>query len=209
MSAPSSSAYTLLAVTLLLASTSSASRPISSSSAATNTEFIRTSCTATSYPKLCYTSLSTHATKIQTSPKLLASAALRVALSSAKTASAEVEELSRGHLHGPREVGAVQDCVEELGDAVDQIHESVNRMEGKEKGSGKSKGADFEKMINDVETWVSAALTDQGTCSDGFGEMDGKLRTIVKGKVVRVAKLTSNALDLINNYASLHRDELD
>ncbi|CAN1842705.1 Pectinesterase inhibitor 10 [Linum perenne] len=199
MSAPLSSVNTLfLAVSFLLASTSStsAAKP---ATAATNTTFIRKSCTATSYPKLCYTSLSTHATKIQTSPKLLASTALHVALSSAKSASADLVQISRG-LHGSRqeEAGAMQDCVEEMGDSVDQISESVDRMEGKVKGAG------FERMINDVETWVSAALTDQGTCSDGFEVMGPELRKVVKGKVVRVAKLTSNALDLINHYASLH-----
>jgi pectinesterase inhibitor-like protein len=59
-------------------------------------------------------------------------------------------------------------------------------------------------MIDDVQTWVSAALTDESTCSDGFAgnAMNGNLKTAVRGRIVNIAQLTSNALALINNYAS-------
>ncbi|KAL3570219.1 hypothetical protein D5086_027468 [Populus alba] len=52
-----------------------------------STEFIRTSCNTTTYPRLCCTFLSIHSSTIQTSPKLLANAALNVTLSSAKSTS--------------------------------------------------------------------------------------------------------------------------
>ncbi|CAK7337056.1 unnamed protein product [Dovyalis caffra] len=43
-----------------------------------STEFTKQSCGTTAYPRLCYTSLSIHSSTIQTSPKLLANAALNV-----------------------------------------------------------------------------------------------------------------------------------
>ncbi|KAJ4829017.1 hypothetical protein Tsubulata_012905, partial [Turnera subulata] len=165
----------------------------------TSTEFIRTSCSTTTYPRLCYTSLSIHASKIQTSPKLLANAALNETLSSTKSTSSMMLQLSQGHDMKPREVSAMRDCIEELSDAVDELRKSIEQMTS-------TKGPNFQIMINDVQTWVSAAMTDESTCSDGFAgsAMNGNLKAAVRGRIVTVAQLTSNALALINNYASIH-----
>ncbi|CAI0404414.1 unnamed protein product [Linum tenue] len=178
----------------LLASTSSASGR-SLSGATTNTEFVRTSCIATTYPQLCYNSLAVHATKIQTSAKLMASTALDVTLASAKSTSAAMVKLQQSHGLTPRETAAMRDCVE-------LIRQSMAEM------AANKGGADFGMMISDVQTWVSAALTDESTCTDGFGEKavaDGEMmKTAVRGKIETIGQLTSNALALINAYATLH-----
>ncbi|CAL1371551.1 unnamed protein product [Linum trigynum] len=203
-SSSSLSAALLAAVltTSLLASTSSASsRPLSAAGATTNTEFIRTSCSATTYPQLCYNSLAVHATKIQTSAKLMASTALDVTLASAKSTSAAMVKLQQSHGLSPREYVAMRDCVEVLGDSVDLIRQSMAEM------AANKGGADFGMMISDVQTWVSAALTDESTCTDGFAEKavaDGEMKTAVRGKIETIGQLTSNALALINAYATLH-----
>ncbi|KAK6262178.1 hypothetical protein QUC31_007994 [Theobroma cacao] len=175
---------------------SSAGRQIAPQSSA---EFIRTSCSSTTYPKLCFETLSTHASLIQTSPQLLAHAALNVSLSTTESTSAMMVTLSKSHGLKPREAEAMQDCVEELSDSIDELRKSISEM-------GQVKGSNFGLMINDVQTWVSAALTDESTCSDGFqgNNMNGNVKTAVRTKILRIAHLTSNALALINNYASLH-----
>ena len=93
----------------------------------------------------------------------------------------------------------MQDCMEELADSVDKLSKSIDEF-------GQAKVSNFDLMINDVQTWVSAALTDESTCSDGFAgnSMNGELKTNVRNQIVKIAHLTSNALALINNYASLH-----
>jgi pectinesterase inhibitor-like protein len=60
--------------------------------------------------------------------------------------------------------------------------------------------------MSDLQTWVSAALTDENTCTEGFQEINatGNIKTIVRGKIVQVAQLTSNALALINKLAASH-----
>ncbi|CAN1267180.1 21 kDa protein [Linum perenne] len=180
-----SSAATAAVILLILSTT--AARPISPSAAATN--FIRTSCTATTYPDLCFTSLSTHAAKIQSSPKLLAATSLHVTLTAAKSTSATISTLSRAHVGlTPREAAAMKDCVEELRRSIDEMEDSKMA---------------FEMMISDVQTWVSAALTDESTCVDGFS---GEVREVVRGKVERVVHLTSNGLALVNRYADSVRE---
>ncbi|KMS98552.1 hypothetical protein BVRB_4g092410 [Beta vulgaris subsp. vulgaris] len=97
-----------------------------------------------------------------------------------------------------REAGVLRDCLEELNDAVSELQESIKEM-GHMKGNKKLK-----LKINDVQTWVSASMTDENTCMDGFrGKvMDGKLKDIVRGKIVSIVHLTSNPLALIHCFAS-------
>lgn len=93
----------------------------------------------------------------------------------------------------------MKDCVEELGDSVDELRKSISEM-----GLGRVRRSEFERVMGDVQTWVSAALTDETTCTDGFEgkDMDGAVKTTVRSHVVKVAQLTSNALALINHLAS-------
>ncbi|KFK27963.1 hypothetical protein AALP_AA8G454300 [Arabis alpina] len=165
----------------------------------TNTEFVKSACTYTTYPRLCIASLSTHATLIQTSPKLMAHAALNITLASAKATSAMMVRLSSNVQLKPREVSAMRDCVEELGDTVEELRKSIGEM-------GQLNSSNYEVYISDIQTWVSAALTDENTCTDGFqgDEMNGKAKVFVRGRILFIAHLTSNALALINHFASIH-----
>ncbi|CAI0404411.1 unnamed protein product [Linum tenue] len=54
--------------------------------------------------------------------------------------------------------------------------------------------------LGNMQTWVSAALTDEDTCVDGLegSAMNGKVRDEIRRRVVWVAQLTSNSLALIN-----------
>ncbi|GKV33772.1 hypothetical protein SLEP1_g42232 [Rubroshorea leprosula] len=188
---------TLISLTFFL-NLSSAARPISPHP---STEFIKTSCSSTTYPKLCISSLSTHANLIQTSPKLIAHTALNVTLATAKATSVMMVNLSKSQGMKPKEVEAMQDCLEELSDTVDELRKSIGEM-----GQINNKGSDFGMLMSDIQTWVSAALTDESTCSDGFGgkAMNGKVKTTLRLKIMNIAHLTSNALALINRYASIH-----
>ncbi|XP_030463356.1 21 kDa protein-like [Syzygium oleosum] len=196
-----SSALANLATTLLFClAICSYTISISSAQTPTDTRFIRTSCSKTTYPRLCYTSLSSHASLVQTSPKLLAGAALTVTLDKGRSTSAMMATLSRARRMKPREVRAIQDCIEELSSSVDELRRSIDEM-GQLKRS-----SNFGLIMNDVQTWVSAALTDENTCSDGFAGsmMNGNVKTVVRNEILTIAHLTSNALALINRYASLH-----
>ena len=93
----------------------------------------------------------------------------------------------------------MKDCVEVLRDAVTEIRKSIDEL-------GHDKQSDFRLMINNVQTWVSAAMTDESTCTDGFegNGMNGNLKTAVRERILHIAQFTSNALALINNYGVLH-----
>ncbi|KAL0420037.1 UNVERIFIED_CONTAM: Pectinesterase inhibitor 6 [Sesamum radiatum] len=61
---------------------------------------------------------------------------------------------------------------------------------------------DFGSQVEDVATWVSAALTDEDTCLDGFDEQRGKRIKPLINRVSNVTYMTSNALALINKLAT-------
>ncbi|CAN6580854.1 unnamed protein product [Malus baccata var. baccata] len=117
-----------------------------------------------------------------------------------------MKRLSKTHGLNPIEAAAL-DCMEESGDAVDEVQKSIDEL------GHVARGSNFWVQMSDIQTWVSAALTDEDTCSsfnpnntcmDAFDEhhMSGRVESLVPRYIVNVAHLTSNALALINRYAS-------
>ncbi|CAN1180522.1 Pectinesterase inhibitor 11 [Linum perenne] len=194
----------LLLITTLLAAAAAATATAAIPTAA---DFIKTSCAATSYPTLCIHTLTPYAPTIRTSTRRLAVTALSVSLSTAKSTKSYVSKLQPSK---PREAAAVKDCAEEIEDTVDRLTKSIKELKAMAGGRAGGGGAaeSFEWHLSNIETWVSAALTDESTCVDGFGgkAMDGEVREVVRGKVERVVHLTSNGLALVNRYADSVRE---
>ncbi|KAL5551096.1 hypothetical protein UlMin_001272 [Ulmus minor] len=165
--------------------------------------FIRASCRTTTYPALCVQCLAGYAKLIRQSERQLARTALAVTLSRARSTTAFVAKMTKVKGIKPREYQAVKDCIENMGDSVDLISESIREIGH----MGRPAGPDFVWHMNNVQTWVSAALTDEDTCLDGFSGrvMDGKVKTAIRRRVVNVAQVTSNSLALVNSFASKHR----
>ncbi|KAH7692640.1 Pectinesterase protein [Dioscorea alata] len=171
------------------------------------TDFIRTSCNATLYPSLCINSLSSYASTVRHDPRQLAHAAISVSADRASAASAFVSRLSANSSKSlsSRDAGAVKDCVETMKDSVDKLRNSVKEIE---KILGRVGKREFAWCVSNVQTWVSAALTDENTCMDGLKSMNNKnngavlVRVGINKKVVEVVHTTSNALALVNHMGS-------
>jgi len=57
----------------------------------------------------------------------------------------------------------------------------------------------FRFQMSNVQTWLSAALTDEETCTDGFKDIhDEPRKDDICARVDDVKKMTSNALALVN-----------
>ncbi|XWS60079.1 hypothetical protein CRYUN_Cryun07bG0003400 [Craigia yunnanensis] len=81
-------------------------------------------------------------------------------------------------------------------DSVDKLHQSMAAMKDLQ-------GPDFGMKMSNIQTWVSAALTNEDTCMDGIEgkAMNGKIRDTIRSNIARVAQLTSNALAFINRLS--------
>ncbi|KAJ8771495.1 hypothetical protein K2173_026672 [Erythroxylum novogranatense] len=147
-------------------------------------DFIRTACG----------SLSAYAQSIKTDPFQLANVALSVTMKEAQNTSTTVTKLLLESQNlTTKETNAIRDCVENMKGSVSELKQSLVAMED-------LKGPDFEMQISNIQTWVSAALTNEDTCMDGFEgkAMNGKIKDTLSNFIEKVAQLTSNALALIN-----------
>ncbi|MCD9643591.1 hypothetical protein HAX54_031193 [Datura stramonium] len=173
-----------------------------SGTAAASTSFIKSSCKSTTFPEVCVASLSGYAQAIKNSQEQLVKTALSVSLDRAESTKGFVSKLLKFKGLKPREYAAIKDCVEETNDSVDRLSRSVNEL----KGMDRSHGKDFQWHMSNVETWVSAAITDENTCTDGFAgrALNGRIKASIRSHIANLAQVTSNALALINQYAAKH-----
>ncbi|KAL0329605.1 UNVERIFIED_CONTAM: hypothetical protein Sradi_4947200 [Sesamum radiatum] len=173
------------------------------SSAPQATDFIKAECRATRYPALCVQCLSNYTPPVQQSQRQLAQAALSVSLTRAQSASSFVSKLARIRGIKPMVYQAVKDCIQNMGDTVDQLSRSMTELGA----MGRVAGQDFDWRVSNVQTWVSAALTNENTCMDGFqgSAMDGNVKVAIRRRVLDCAQVTSNALALVNRFASRHK----
>ncbi|XP_023533850.1 pectinesterase inhibitor 9-like [Cucurbita pepo subsp. pepo] len=166
---------------------------------ATATSFIESSCRVTRYPALCVHSLSAYATSIRQSGRQLTQTALSVSLNKSRLAAAFVSNLAKGPAVRGLEYQALKDCIENMGDTVDRLRQSVKEL----RDLRRTAGGDLLWHLSNVQTWVSAALTDETTCLDGFASrrLDGQVKAAIRRKITLVAQVTSNALALVNHFA--------
>ncbi|KAL6224302.1 hypothetical protein ACLB2K_003157 [Fragaria x ananassa] len=177
----------LLPFLLLLLSHSSAARKPTS----TASHLVRTSCQHASYPNLCLHTLSTSPAQ---TPRDLAQAAVVVSLSRARKVSAFLSQLSHTSSSSStpkRQRVALGDCVEQVSDSVDELKRTLEELHHLHEET-------FRWQMSNAQTWVSAALTNDDTCLDGFQEVDGEVKADVKRKITNAARVTSNALYMIN-----------
>lgn len=169
-------------------------------SASASADFIRTNCDTTLYPELCYHSLAGYANAVQSDPARLARVAVGVSLSRAKRGSLYVANLTHqaDYSADHRAASALHDCFSMLGDAVDQIRGSLKQMRGL---TGTAEELRFQ--LSNVQTWMSAALTNEDTCVDGLDDVEeGPIKADVSDRILKVKEVTSNALSLVNLFVS-------
>ncbi|KAI4371428.1 hypothetical protein MLD38_019667 [Melastoma candidum] len=199
--------FHLLALSLLFNQAQASALPLDDNHLNPDSSFIRSACRATLYPALCVRTLSAYTASVGRNDLRLSQAALLVSLSRARSTTSFVARLVHARGISVREFRAVKDCIENMGDSVDGLTRSVSELAHLGKRVDGSASTGFTWHMSNVQTWVSAALTDENTCMDGFGGrvMDGNIKVTVRRRVVHLARVTSNALALVNRFASRHR----
>uniref|UniRef100_A0A2N9HSX4 Pectinesterase inhibitor domain-containing protein n=1 Tax=Fagus sylvatica TaxID=28930 RepID=A0A2N9HSX4_FAGSY len=193
--------HALITILITLLFISNFHTTLASTSSTTTTEYynsyVKTACNSTTYPKECNKALYPLASKIKANPQKLCSNALSISIKAAKNSSSTISKLSKSKGLTQIEVGIIKDCIENIKDSIDELKQSLNEL-----GHLGSSNARFQ--IYDIQTWVSAAITDEYTCTDGFdGQSVSKtVKNTIRKSILSVARPTSNALSLINNHYS-------
>ena len=168
-------------------------------------DLVISSCLHARYPHVCVRTFSNYVGPAKT-PKDLAQAAVRISLAHARRAYSFLHSLAPLSSAGPSETAnkrqqvALSDCLGQLSDTVEELSKSLNELQH-------LRVETFQWQMSNAQTWVSAALTNGDTCLDGFSTVDGKLKAKVNRRINDVAKVTSNALYMINRLGQSQSSE--
>ncbi|XP_054801545.1 21 kDa protein-like [Prosopis cineraria] len=116
------------------------------------THFIRSTCNTTDNPDICYSSI----------PSALAIVGITVALPMVRRVASDVSALSRKA--NDSYAVALSICVKTLGTAIDDVGGGLYWL----RQLAEAKGRDFEFKMFSLKTELSAAITYETTCTDGF-----------------------------------------
>ncbi|XP_021775342.1 pectinesterase inhibitor 6-like [Chenopodium quinoa] len=168
------------------------------------TNYVREACSVTRYQDLCVKSLASYSNNAKRSPSRWARAGVSVTISEVKVVSQYLDTTKKhGHIRGTRNRAALADCVECIQSALDDLHKSLGVLRRLSSGV-------FKEQMGDVLTWLSAALTNQDTCINGFVRRGRKNKQIARlcDKVQNASYITSNALALVNKLATTGLQDL-
>ncbi|KAJ6715017.1 PECTINESTERASE [Salix viminalis] len=159
---------------------------------------VKSSCSSTLYPELCYSAIATAPAGVTSN---LASLKDVIELSINLTTKAvqhnyfTVEKLTGNTKLTEREKTALHDCLETIDETLDELHEAQADI------NGYPNKKSLKQQADDLKTLLSSAITNQETCLDGFSHdgADKKVRkALLKGQK-HVEKMCSNALAMIRN----------
>ncbi|XP_078159138.1 pectinesterase-like isoform X2 [Carex rostrata] len=146
-----------------------------------------THCEGTLYPELCASSLSTIPNLSKKSLPQVICSVVNKTVDEVKASSANCSAYLHYRTLEPIQQLAINDCLELLDESLDQLLLAVSNLESKPNAH-----------VNDVLTVLSATMTNQYTCLDGFQNIKGEnIRNYIKGRLHHVSHLVSNSLAMV------------
>lgn len=94
----------------------------------------------------------------------------------------------------PEEKDAIEDCKALVADAKEELEESINNV-------NEFDARNFSTVAPELNNWLSAVMSYQVTCTDGFPE--GKLKTDIEKTLNSSQLLTSNSLAILKQFSTL------
>lgn len=157
---------------------------------------LKSSCSSTLYPELCYSAIVTAGlTHKVSSQKDVIEQSLNITTTAVEHNYFTIKKLLKRKNLTKREKGALHDCLENIDETLDELHEAVEDLE--EYPTKKS----LIQHADDLKTLISSAITNQVTCLDGFShdDADKEVRKVLIAGQVHVEHMCSNALAMIKN----------
>ncbi|CAL0315442.1 unnamed protein product [Lupinus luteus] len=152
-------------------------------------------CDVTQYPNSCFSAISSLPNSNTTDPKLLFKLSLRVAIDEVSKLSSFIPKLRDNEKIDPLLQKAIDVCGTVFEDALDQLNDSISSIGNS--GAGKVlPSAD----ISDVETWLSAVMTNQETCIDAVGELNS---TASRSVLRELETATRNSTEFVSNSLAI------
>ncbi|KAL5197320.1 hypothetical protein ABZP36_000832 [Zizania latifolia] len=159
-------------------------------------------CAGTLHRDVCVSTLATIPNLAQKPLRDVISDVVGRAASAVRASSANCTSyLRRSQRLRMRDRLALSDCLELFGHTLDQLGTAADELSA---GNHTS-----EDSIAGVQTVLSAAMTNQYTCLDGFAgpsaSEDGRVRPYIQGRIYHVAHLVSNSLAMLRRLPQRRR----
>ncbi|XP_038696549.1 putative pectinesterase/pectinesterase inhibitor 45 [Tripterygium wilfordii] len=153
---------------------------------------IKAVCNGTSYKDICHSTLEKAATK---NPSLAQPKEILKSIIAATDDEVEnaFSKASAFKFDKPEEKAAFEDCKKLIDDANEELKSSLAHADG-----------DIKKLNTkapDLKNWLSAVMSYQQTCIDGFPE--GKMKSDMQQAFNATKKLTSNSLAMVTEFSSV------
>lgn len=154
---------------------------------------IKLICSPTDYKEACEKSLlkATQSNPSLSQPRELVKAAISVVLDEVQKAFNRTSSIFK--FKNPEEKAAFEDCKVLMQDAREELEDSISRI-----GDGHNK---LSQDSNDLNNWLSAVMSYQQTCIDGFPK--GELKSRIEQAFKSAKEFTSNALAIVTKVSSI------
>ncbi|KAL2530609.1 putative pectinesterase/pectinesterase inhibitor 43 [Forsythia ovata] len=159
----------------------------------TSTKAIDSICAPTDYKETCKNSLSS--AKNTSDPREL----IKVAFNVAEENIAQViknSSLLKEAAKDPMTSKALETCKELLETSVDDLKRSFSKVD-------EFDVTQMEDYVEDLKTWLSAAITYQETCIDGFENTTGDTGEKMKKLLKTASELSSNGLAMVTDISQI------
>ncbi|KAE8727364.1 putative pectinesterase/pectinesterase inhibitor 34 [Hibiscus syriacus] len=153
------------------------------------TRAISNTCSKTRFPSLCVNSLVEFPGSLTANEQDLVHISFNMTLLHFNKALYTTTSISYVQME-PRVRSAYDDCLELLDDSVDALSRSLSSVIPSQDGN--SQGGSTQ----DVMTWLSAALTNHDTCTEGFEGVSGTVKDQVTDELKDLSELVSNCLSI-------------
>ncbi|MBA0593607.1 hypothetical protein Gorai_010542, partial [Gossypium raimondii] len=154
------------------------------------TQAISKTCSRTRFPNLCVNSLLEFPGSLTANEQDLVHISFNMTLQHFSKALYLANSISFVQMD-PRVRSAYDDCLELLDDSVDALSRSLSSIIPSQDGGNNGGGSP-----QDVMTWLSAALTNHDTCTEGFDGVSGTVKDQVTDKLKDLSELVSNCLSI-------------
>lgn len=154
----------------------------------TSNEFLKGACDGMPHPQVCVSTLAGFsAESTQANPPQVVNVMVK-ALIGVVERTFMVGSKMTGEVAPGLERDALEDCLELLDMTVDDLSQALSKFSSNAPG--------------DVKTFLSAGLTNQDTCMEGFATAAGVLKNQFLGGVIQISELVSNSLAMFNKISS-------
>ncbi|KAJ7109533.1 hypothetical protein O6H91_Y571600 [Diphasiastrum complanatum] len=153
-------------------------------------------CQATRYPDVCFTSLESDSHSSEANSSDILKIAIHVASTGVTDSLREASQILENFRSNVNISAAARDCKEVLSYSLNWLQECMN--------------ADVTTNVNDIQAWLSAALTYQNDCNSSLtyvNTTDSINQAMIQ--VHSVIPLISNALSMADAYASYGSDPVN